>query len=144
MKANRSTKPGSKGKGGLTSVGEMDIFFIDLESGEVVKKIGLADIIQDKSKSKCRFLHCCKGMIYVVDLGLDCVYTLDTAGKHAKVVGTSGSAQGQFNDPAGVATDEAGNLIVADSRNHRIQIFNKLNQAVGDIEVKQPLNRPSG
>src|SRR5262249_13132081 len=34
---------------------------------------------------------------------------------------TSGSLLGQFNQPAGIAVDRAGNIYVADTRNNRIQ-----------------------
>lgn len=37
--------------------------------------------------------------------------------------GTQGSGNGQFNLPNGVAFDAAGNLYVADTWNHRIQVF---------------------
>lgn len=37
--------------------------------------------------------------------------------------GTQGSGEGQFQDPRGIAVDEAGNVYVADSSNHRIQKF---------------------
>jgi len=38
--------------------------------------------------------------------------------------GISGNGEGQFNDPITVAVDSADNIIVADSKNHRIQVFN--------------------
>ena len=44
------------------------MFYIDRESGLVVKRIELADVIQDKEKSKCRFLNYKDGIIYIVDL----------------------------------------------------------------------------
>lgn len=37
--------------------------------------------------------------------------------------GELGSGEGQFRAPKGVATDATGNLYVADSQNHRIQVF---------------------
>ncbi len=37
--------------------------------------------------------------------------------------GQTGSAQGQFNQIRGMASDAAGNLYVADAGNHRIQVF---------------------
>jgi DNA-binding beta-propeller fold protein YncE len=37
--------------------------------------------------------------------------------------GTSGSADGEFNDPFAVATDAAGDVYVTDTHNHRIQKF---------------------
>jgi uncharacterized protein (TIGR03663 family) len=40
-----------------------------------------------------------------------------------RVIGTQGSVEGQLNEPRGVAVDSAGNLYVADTFNHRIQVF---------------------
>jgi uncharacterized protein (TIGR03663 family) len=37
--------------------------------------------------------------------------------------GSQGKGNGQFQDPRGIAVDEAGNVYVADSNNHRIQKF---------------------
>ena len=37
--------------------------------------------------------------------------------------GVPGSAEGQFRAPKGLATDAEGNVYVADSQNHRIQVF---------------------
>lgn len=38
-------------------------------------------------------------------------------------LGCEGTAPGQFLRPQGVCVDASGNIIVADSRNHRVQIF---------------------
>jgi DNA-binding beta-propeller fold protein YncE len=41
-----------------------------------------------------------------------------------RVIGSRGAGNGQFNNPfGGVAFDGEGNLVVADSHNHRIQVF---------------------
>ena len=40
-----------------------------------------------------------------------------------QVWGSQGKGGGQFQDPRGIAVDEAGNVYVADSGNHRIQVF---------------------
>ena len=42
----------------------------------------------------------------------------------ARFLGSEGSEPGQFLRPQGVAIDAEGNIIVADSRNHRIQVDN--------------------
>ena len=38
--------------------------------------------------------------------------------------GTQGSGNGQFNNPEGVAVDSSDNIVVADTGNNRIQVFN--------------------
>ena len=43
--------------------------------------------------------------------------------RFAKMWGSEGAGDGQFNKPRGVATDQTGNIYVADSINHRIQKF---------------------
>jgi sugar lactone lactonase YvrE len=48
------------------------------------------------------------------------------AGQGYKVVGKwgkDGTANGQFRNPSGIDTDRAGNVYVADSDNHRVQVF---------------------
>jgi DNA-binding beta-propeller fold protein YncE len=48
-------------------------------------------------------------------------YSGDAARPSGRVIGSPGSAAGQFAEPAGLAFDGDGNLLVADSKNHRIQ-----------------------
>jgi len=44
-------------------------------------------------------------------------------GNLIRTFGGKGQGSGQFKDPAGVVCDEDGFIIIADSRNHRIQVF---------------------
>ena len=48
----------------------------DVESGELTKRIEMADVIPADSKrdSKCRFLAFKRSRIHIVDLGLNCIY----------------------------------------------------------------------
>ena len=39
-----------------------------------------------------------------------------------KFLGCEGTKDGEFTRPNGVTVDDEGNIIVADSRNHRIQV----------------------
>ncbi|MBV7338824.1 tandem-95 repeat protein [Chloroflexi bacterium TSY] len=62
--------------------------------------------------------------------------------------GTTGSGDGQFNNPIGVAVDSVGNVYVADGNNHRIQKFNSSGgfltkwgtQGTGDGQFDFPRN----
>ncbi|KAK6182241.1 hypothetical protein SNE40_009969 [Patella caerulea] len=45
-------------------------------------------------------------------------------GKLLKKTGRKGRGKGQFNMPCGVAVTKSGDVVVADTENHRIQIFN--------------------
>ena len=53
------------------------LIFIDLENGEVCKKVELGDPNANKKASKCRFLTYYAGNIYITDLGLNYIYILD-------------------------------------------------------------------
>ena len=43
---------------------------------------------------------------------------------YKSTIGTSGTANGEFNSPCGIAIDSTGNIFVADTENNRIQEFN--------------------
>ncbi len=50
--------------------------------------------------------------------------------------GGKGSGKGEFNDPLGIAVDPVGNVLVADSRNGRIQKFNPSGVFISGIGTK--------
>jgi ABC-type Fe3+ transport system permease subunit/DNA-binding beta-propeller fold protein YncE len=55
---------------------------------------------------------------------LDCVQIFSSGGKKLlRVIGHSGLGNGEFNRPEGVGIDGADRIYVADSCNHRIQVF---------------------
>ncbi len=51
------------------------------------------------------------------------IQVFDSAGNFQSKFGGFGSGNGEFNFPFGVATDSSDNIYVADTGNHRIQIF---------------------
>ena len=53
----------------------------------------------------------------------DCVSVLGLNGTRIRSFGSRGSGPGQCLVPCGVAVDDEGNILVADSSNHRIQKF---------------------
>ena len=51
------------------------------------------------------------------------IQAFDSNGDVKRIIGSIGSTAGSFANPQSVAVDKAGRLLVADTRNHRIQIF---------------------
>lgn len=128
----------------ITKKGETDILLIDFENNIILEKIKLVDIIPNQEKSACRFLQCDGKKVYVVDLGLDIVYILSMGKTRAKCFGQSGKLPGQWLDPAGLAVDSVGNMIVADACNNRLQIFDKHRKYLGFVKLSTHIRRPSG
>ncbi len=58
-----------------------------------------------------------------IDASSGTVRNLRFAPQHNATFGSHGSGDGQFNDTSGVAVDGAGNVYVADTGNHRVQVF---------------------
>jgi len=123
---------------------ETDLLFFDIEAGKIVKRMSLDDIILDKVKSKCRFLTFQGGNLYITDLGLDQVYVIDS--ETYKVIlkfGKSGSEPDCLDDPAGLGVDSKGNMVVADSKNHRLCVYSSEGQFQGKLRLPE-VRRPSG
>jgi DNA-binding beta-propeller fold protein YncE len=51
--------------------------------------------------------------------------SFDTAGKQLTLWGHEGSKPGEFIEPVGIVADANGHVIVADTGNHRVQIFDQ-------------------
>jgi len=128
-----------------TRAGESDLLFFNLSTGSLVKRVELADVIADKEKSKCRFLtRGLNGSLVITDLGMDRVYILDLVTKGVNMFGHTGSGPGCFNDPAGLAVDSVGNMLVADSRNHRLCLHDPNGRFLTEVKLDPSPKRPSG
>ena len=116
------------------------------DDDNIVKEIELNDVIQDKSRSKCRFLHYGNNRLYIADLGLDTVYVMNWKKGLPQVVkfGKTGKEADGFHDPAGLACDAFGNIIINDAGNKAIKVFDKSYNFVGLLRLKNTnLARPS-
>ncbi len=83
------------------------------------------------------------GNLYVADTGNDRVQKFGRDGEYASEVGGFGWAEGQFNQPTGVAVGKGGlEVYVADGRNNRIQILSshfQLLALVGGRDARGPI-----
>jgi len=115
----------------------------DPGNGKEKQNIDITDIIQDRNRTMCRFLTYKEGRFYVTDLGMDKIYVVDENTGDARAFGQSGRGPGQFSDPAGLVADSQGNMMVADSKNHRLCLFNKDRKYIRDVKLDPPVSRPS-
>ena len=99
------------------------------------------DVIQTFNKwgilSKAQFLTYSQGKVFITDLGLHKLYTLNLTTGEQSESGYMGSQFGQFKQPTGLVADDEGNLIVGDSENNRLVVVNKKGQLVKVVPQNQ-------
>ncbi|MEB3198316.1 MAG: protein kinase, partial [Candidatus Sericytochromatia bacterium] len=64
-----------------------------------------------------------KYVLYVLDYGQCKVQTFDSRGKSVSSFGRRGSGPGEFSVPRDLTVDRSGYVFVADTLNHRVQVF---------------------
>ena len=62
-------------------------------------------------------------MVLILFLFFSLTLMLAVSTSVEKVWGSYGTKNGQFSEPQGIATDSRGNVYVADTLNHRVQVF---------------------
>ena len=143
----RSQKTGQIVDPGLvTKPGGIDLLFFNWRTSQLVRKFSLTDhqlvLSPDIGQSKCRFLHQDQGAIIVTDNGLNKLYIISQNETHFKTV--EGSGKESFEDPGGVVTDGQGNILMADSKKHRLCVINEEGEMVGQLRMVPEVRRPSG
>lgn len=59
--------------------------------------------------------------VFVADSANNRIQVFTTSGSHVRTLGGAGTGAGQFSQPTALAVDGDGNLLVADTNNHRVQ-----------------------
>lgn len=75
------------------------------------------------------------GTIAVADTGNKRLVVYAPAGGRSETWGAAGSAQGQLDEPGGVAWIDAGRLLVCDTGNHRMQVFSRTGTIVSETAL---------
>ena len=83
------------------------------------EKLGTPIQTIDRVYMPRRVLVSKKGEVMVTEVGENIVSVFRSDGDKLQSFGSSGSSQGQFSYPWGIATDGVGNIFVADRDNHR-------------------------
>jgi hypothetical protein len=105
--------------------------------GQFQGPAGVAIWGQPCANNNCRFL--------VSDSGNDRIQVFDENGNFVSTYGTTGSGDGQFNNPQGLSVDNRGNVIVADSNNDRLQVLNFNGTNLSFVkEITASFNKPTG
>lgn len=113
------------------------------ETGKLLQVTPFMPAVHRLKGSKVRFLALSNRRLVVSDLGLSTVYVTDHFGRQLTYIGGPGFKLGLFRDPAGVAADGEGNVIVADSKNDRLQVYSSSFDYGGLIELDRKIKRPS-
>jgi sugar lactone lactonase YvrE len=68
-----------------------------------------------------------EGTLWVVDTSNNAIKRYTPSGAYLSMLGTKGLKTSQFDAPLGIAIDSTGRILVTDSTNHRVQVFEDKN-----------------
>ncbi|UCG78484.1 MAG: SMP-30/gluconolactonase/LRE family protein [Nitrospirota bacterium] len=77
---------------------------------------------------------------YVADMGNSRIKKINLESRMLLTFGTKGEGVAQFRDISGLAIDRDGDILVADSYKHDIQIFEPEKKVKADVEVVPPID----
>ncbi|CAF4590956.1 unnamed protein product [Rotaria socialis] len=104
--------------------------------------------ILPQTTSKPRFVAVHNDNIYIADLGRSLIYGTSIRNRFQydciTVFGGHGRGDGEMIDPSGLFVDSNGNIISADSKNDRIQVFKSDGEYQTTLKLNERIKRPSG
>ncbi|KAI8512682.1 hypothetical protein Bbelb_093210 [Branchiostoma belcheri] len=109
-------------------------------TGDLVQR-SLFEPVQGRP-NKLRFLAVRQQHLIVSDLGNNTVYITTLDGKSVLQFGSQGIGDGLLSEPAGVDVDGSGNIVLADSRNCRVQVFKPSGEFYCHVDLENVF-RPS-
>ena len=96
------------------------------------------------SHSKCRFLTSRGTKLYITDVGLSKVYILDIKTNTQSAFGYMGDKECQLKGPTGILPDERGNLLICDSENDWLVVYNQTGKFIKVVESQPKYCNPYG
>ena len=140
----------------MTKCGQTDLLYISLETGRIVKRLEMEDILGEEAvESRCSFVFIQVMMVFgqfslTISLQEDCLHISDPGLGHVySLYQEEGEVQAlvcggpeQWQGPGGVAGDTRGGLLVADTGHDRLVRLGGQAQAMGVVEVEYGLLQP--
>ncbi len=77
------------------------------------------------------------GRVFILDWGDTCIKVLDNKGKFVRQIGRKGQGPGDMDTPAWFDIDAAGNIVLADSRNMRVSLFDQKGDYVSSFRMEK-------
>ncbi|XP_023225848.1 uncharacterized protein LOC111626630 [Centruroides sculpturatus] len=111
--------------------------------GQLEYKSFYQPLLNRPENSKCRFMATYNNELVVSDLGLSKMYKTNLLGEEIQIFGSYGKTPGNFNEPSGITLDSSGTMLIGDSKNDRIQIFDWDGEYLGEVQFSDPIRRPS-
>jgi len=91
------------------------------EGDFIIKEKVTITVIANKMKSKVRFLAVHDTKIYASDYGMNAIYVVDMRSRSQSSIHSLGL---ECKEPCAMLVDDLGNMLVADSGNNRLVVFN--------------------
>jgi hypothetical protein len=113
--------------------------FVYSSEGEMLYKFGTKGGSSGKlSRPRALVLDEELGLVFVVDYMRHAVNVYSMTGEYLFEFGGKGVGRGWFAFPSDIAIDERGRLWVADTFNHRVQVFKTIRRESGSVEEAAP------